>query len=146
MYQSKKYIEEGLNFDEVFPEKQTALRNQNFDFDFQQVADFVKIQSQDFAVSEPELQAIDKQIEMVVNMWRRETEPTPVPAPAPAPAPTPAPTPAPAPEEDEELSAEKIQKQIDAISDLLEFIGDAAQRAIIEEQLEALKIALEVAE
>ena len=142
MYQSKKYIEEGLNFDEVFPEKQTALRNQNFDFDFQQVADFVKIQSQDFAVSEPELQAIDKQIEMVVNMWRRETEPTPVPAPAPAPAPTPAP----APEEGEEISAEKLQEEIDAMDSLLEFIDDAAERAIIEEQLEALKIALEYAE
>lgn len=142
MYQSKKYIEEGLNFDEVFPEKQTALRNQNFDFDFQQVADFVKIQSQDFAVSEPELQAIDKQIEMVVNMWRRETEPTPVPAPAPAPAPTPAP----APEEGEEISAEKIQEEINAMDSLLEFIDDAAERAIIEEQLEALKIALEYAE
>ncbi len=142
MYQSKKYIEQGLNFNEVFPEKQMALRNQNFNFDFQQVADFVKIQSQDYSVSEPELEAIDKQIVMVVDMWRRETEPTPVPAPAPEPAPAPAP----APEEDEEISAEKIQEEINAMGELLEFIDDAAERAIIEEELESLRVALEFAE
>ena len=53
--------------------------------------------------------------------------------------------PAPAPEEDEGISAEKIQEEINAMESLLEFIDDAAERAIIEEQLEALRIALEYA-
>ena len=138
MYQSKKYFDEGLNFDNVFPEKQEALRGQNFAFDFQEVADFVRINSQDFSVSQPELEAIDKQIEMVVDLWRGQSQP----APEPAPAPEPEPMPEPAPQEDEEPTAEEMRQVITAITEILSVIDNPEDRALYESEIEALNIGL----
>lgn len=144
MYQSKKYFDEGLNFDNVFPEKQEALRGQNFAFDFQEVADFVRINSQDFSVSQPELEAIDKQIEMVVDLWRGQSQPAPVPTPEPEPMPEPMPEPE--PQEDEEITAEEIREEIMALTEALEVIDDPEDRAVIESEIDALNEALEFIE
>lgn len=140
MYQSKKYFDEGLNFDNVFPEKQEALRGQNFAFDFQEVADFVRINSQDFSLSQPELEAVDKQIKMVVDLWRGQSQPAPVPAPAPAPMPEPE------LQEDEEITAEEIREEIMALTEALEVIDDPEDRAVIESEIDALNQALEFIE
>jgi hypothetical protein len=142
MYQSKKYFDEGLNFDDVFPEKQEALRGQNFAFDFQEVADFVRINSQDFSLSQPELEAVDKQIEMVVDLWRGQSQPTPVPAPVPAPAPIPEPE----LQEEEEITAEEIREEIMALTEALEVIDDPEDRALLESEIDALNQALEFIE
>jgi hypothetical protein len=138
MYQSKKYFDEGLNFDDVFPEKQEALRGQNFAFDFQEVADFVRINSQDFSLSQPELEAIDKQIEMVVDLWRGQSQPAPVPAPLPVPEPE--------LQEEEEITAEEIREEIMALTEALEVIDDPEDRAVIESEIDALNQALEFIE
>jgi hypothetical protein len=138
MYQSKKYFDEGLNFDNVFPEKQEALRGQNFAFDFQEVADFVRINSQDFSLSQPELEAIDKQIEMVVDLWRGQSQPAPVPAPLPVPEPE--------LQEEEEITAEEIREEIMALTEALEVIDDPEDRAVIESEIDALNQALEFIE
>jgi hypothetical protein len=140
MYQSKKYFDEGLNFDNVFPEKQEALRGQNFAFDFQEVADFVRINSQDFSLSQPELEAVDKQIKMVVDLWRGQSQPAPVPAPAPAPMPEPE------LQEDEEITAEEIREEIMALTEALEVIDDPEDRALLESEIDALNQALEFIE
>lgn len=140
MYQSKKYFDEGLNFDNVFPEKQEALRGQNFAFDFQEVADFVRINSQDFSVSQPELEAIDKQIEMVVDLWRGQSQPAPVPAPEPAPEPEPMPEPA--PQEDEEPTAEEMRQVITALTEIISVMDNPEDRALYESEIEALNIGL----
>jgi|694.fasta_scaffold03063_51 hypothetical protein len=140
MYQSKKYFDEGLNFDDVFPEKQEALRGQNFAFDFQEVADFVRINSQDFSLSQPELEAVDKQIKMVVDLWRGQSQPAPVPAPAPAPMPEPE------LQEDEEITAEEIREEIMALTEALEVIDDPEDRALLESEIDALNQALEFIE
>jgi hypothetical protein len=142
MYQSKKYFDEGLNFDDVFPEKQEALRGQNFAFDFQEVADFVRINSQDFSLSQPELEAVDKQIEMVVDLWRGQSQPTPVPAPAPAPAP--APMPEPELQEDEEITEQEIRDEIEVFKAGLEVIDDPEDRAVIEFEIQLLEEALDL--
>ena len=138
MYQSKKYFDEGLNFDDVFPEKQEALRGQNFAFDFQEVADFVRINSQDFSLSQPELEAVDKQIKMVVDLWRGQSQPAPVPAPLPVPEPE--------LQEDEEITAEEIREEIMALTEALEVIDDPEDRAVIESEIDALNQALEFIE
>ena len=138
MYQSKKYFDEGLNFDDVFPEKQEALRGQNFAFDFQEVADFVRINSQDFSLSQPELEAIDKQIEMVVDLWRGQSQPAPVPAPLPVPEPE--------LQEEEEITAEEIREEIMALTEALEVIDDPEDRTVIESEIDALNQALEFIE
>jgi len=142
MYQSKKYFDEGLNFDDVFPEKQEALRGQNFAFDFQEVADFVRINSQDFSLSQPELEAVDKQIKMVVDLWRGQSQPTPVPAPAPAPAP--APMPEPELQEDEEITEQEIRDEIEVFKAGLEVIDDPEDRAVIEFEIQLLEEALDL--
>jgi hypothetical protein len=138
MYQSKKYFDEGLNFDDVFPEKQEALRGQNFAFDFQEVADFVRINSQNFSLSQPELEAVDKQIEMVVDLWRGQSQPVPAPAPAPAPMPEPE------LQEDEEITEQEIRDEIEVFKAGLEVIDDPEDRAVIEFEIQLLEEALDL--
>jgi hypothetical protein len=135
MYKSKKYFDEGLNFADVFPEKQEILKTtQNFDFYFQEVADFIKINSQDFSVSQAELEAIDKQIEKVVDLWQDKSQPTPTPKSAPEPEP--------APEEDEEPTAEQMRQEIEAYTEILAVMDNPEDRAFYESEIDALTIAL----
>ena len=147
MYATENFIKEGIDFSAVFPARQDTLRSMNYDFGLLEISNFIRIQSDNFTLEKPELLDMDAQLAMIVERYKEE-EVIGVPKAKKMrqPKPEPAPEPAPAHEEDEELSAEKIQEEINAMGELLEFIDDAAQRAIIEEQLEALKIALEVAE
>jgi hypothetical protein len=133
MYKSKKYFDEGLNFADVFPEKQEVLKTtQNFDFYFQEVADFIKINSQDFSVSQAELEAIDKQIEKVVDLWQNKSQPTPKSAPEPEPA----------PEEDEEPTAEEMRQEMEAYIEILAVTDNPEDRAFYESEIDALAVSL----
>lgn len=149
MYATENFIKEGIDFSAVFPARQDTLRSMNYDFGLLEISNFIRIQSDNFTLEKPELLDMDAQLAMIVERYKEEEgigvpkakkmrQPKPEPAPEPAPAP--------APEEDEEISAEKIQEEINAMGELLEFIDDAAERAIIEEELEALRDALEFAE
>lgn len=143
MYKSKKYFEEGLNFADVFPEKQEVLKTtQNFDFDLQEVADFIRINSQDYSVSQPELEAVDKQVEIVVDLWQNKSQPTPTPKSAPKPKPEPEPQ---GDDDDDEFIA-KIRAKIEIYTETLEVIDNPKDRALIEFKLDALRQSLEYAE
>ena len=146
MYATETFIKEGVDFSAVFPSRQDTLKSMNYDFGLLEISNFIRIQSDNFKLEKPELIDMDAQVSMIVERFKEE-EGIGVPKAKKMrqPKPEPAPEPAPAPEEDEELSAEKIQEEINAMESLLEFIDDAAERAIIEEQLEALRIALEYA-
>ena len=146
MYATETFIKEGVDFSAVFPSRQDTLKSMNYDFGLLEISNFIRIQSDNFKLEKPELIDMDAQVSMIVERYKDE-EGIGVPKAKKMrqPKPEPAPEPAPAPEEDEELSAEKIQEEINAMESLLEFIDDAAERAIIEEQLEALRIALEYA-
>ena len=150
MYATETFIKEGVDFSAVFPSRQDTLKSMNYDFGLLEISNFIRIQSDNFKLEKPELIDMEAQLAMIVERYKEE-EGIGVPKakkmrqPKPEPAPEPAPAPAPAPEEDEGISAEKIQEEINAMESLLEFIDDAAERAIIEEQLEALRIALEYA-
>ena len=146
MYATETFIKEGVDFSAVFPSRQDTLKSMNYDFGLLEISNFIRIQSDNFKLEKPELSDMDAQVSMIVERFKEE-EGIGVPKAKKMrqPKPEPAPEPAPAPEEDEELSAEKIQEEINAMESLLEFIDDAAERAIIEEQLEALRIALEYA-
>jgi hypothetical protein len=147
MYATENFIKEGIDFSAVFPARQDTLRSMNYDFGLLEISNFIRIQSDNFTLEKPELLDMDAQLAMIVERYKEE-EGIGVPKAKKMrqPKPEPAPEPAPAPEEDEELSAEKIQEEINAMGELLEFIDDAAQRAIIEEELESLRVALEYAE
>ncbi len=151
MYATENFIKEGIDFSAVFPARQDTLRSMNYDFGLLEISNFIRIQSDNFKLEKPELLDMDAQLAMIVERYKEE-EGIGVPKakkmrqPKPEPAPEPAPAPEPSPEEDEEISAEKIQEEINAMGELLEFIDDAAERAIIEEELESLRIALEFAE
>ena len=145
MYATENFIKEGIDFSAVFPARQDTLRSMNYDFGLLEISNFIRIQSDNFQLEKPELLDMDAQLAMIVERYKEE-EGIGVPKAKKMRQPKPEPAPEPAPEEDEEISAEKIQEEINAMGELLEFIDDAAERAIIEEELEALKIALEVAE
>ena len=146
MYATETFIKEGVDFSAVFPSRQDTLKSMNYDFGLLEISNFIRIQSDNFKLEKPELIDMDAQVSMIVERFKEE-EGIGVPKAKKMrqPKPEPAPAPAPAPEEDEGISAEKIQEEINAMESLLEFIDDAAERAIIEEQLEALRIALEYA-
>ena len=146
MYATETFIKEGVDFSAVFPSRQDTLKSMNYDFGLLEISNFIRIQSDNFKLEKPELSDMDAQVSMIVERFKEE-EGIGVPKAKKMrqPKPEPAPAPAPAPEEDEGISAEKIQEEINAMDSLLEFIDDAAERAIIEEQLEALRIALEYA-
>lgn len=146
MYATETFIKEGVDFSAVFPSRQDTLKSMNYDFGLLEISNFIRIQSDNFKLEKPELSDMDAQVSMIVERFKEE-EGIGVPKAKKMrqPKPEPAPAPAPAPEEDEGISAEKIQEEINAMESLLEFIDDAAERAIIEEQLEALRIALEYA-
>ena len=146
MYATETFIKEGVDFSAVFPSRQDTLKSMNYDFGLNEISNFIRIQSDNFKLEKPELSDMDAQVSMIVERFKEE-EGIGVPKAKKMrqPKPEPAPAPAPAPEEDEGISAEKIQEEINAMESLLEFIDDAAERAIIEEQLEALRIALEYA-
>ena len=144
MYATETFIKEGVDFSAVFPSRQDTLKSMNYDFGLLEISNFIRIQSDNFKLEKPELIDMDAQVSMIVERYKEE-EGIGVPKAKKMRQPKPEPAPEPAPEEDEGISAEKIQEEINAMESLLEFIDDAAERAIIEEQLEALRIALEYA-
>lgn len=149
MYATETFIKEGVDFSAVFPPRQDTLKSMNYDFGLLEISNFIRIQSDNFKLEKPELIDMDAQLSMIVERFKEE-EGIGVPKAKkmrqPKPELKPEPAPEPAPEEDEEISAEKIQEEIDAMLELIEFVDDAAERALVEEDIESLRIALQFAE
>ena len=108
-YKIQPLVEQGYDFNALFPEKQEAVRMQTgMDFYLESIVKFLQKQTNNFTIENQVAHDLDDAIFRLV-----EKAPMPIPAPA---------EPAPAPEMTEE---EKRQSYIEAI-ELLEMLGEDA--------------------
>jgi len=89
VYQTQRLMESGVDFNLVYSEKQSVIRDMTgFDFNLQSIVAFLKAQTDNFQKQIPLALDIDKNIKAIYDKWASKGEPTETPTEVPSETPT----------------------------------------------------------
>lgn len=75
MYKLKKYVDDGFDFNAIFPEKTEAVRQASgMTFTIQEVVDFLQVQTQNFTIENTVAKDLDDAIVKLVIKYQETTE------------------------------------------------------------------------
>jgi hypothetical protein len=84
VYQTQRLMESGVDFNLVYSEKQSVIRDMTgFDFNLQSIVAFLKAQTDNFQKQIPLALDIDKNIKAIYDKWASKGEPTETPTETP---------------------------------------------------------------
>ena len=90
VYQTQRLMESGVDFNLVYSEKQSVIRDMTgFDFNLQGIVAFLKAQTDNFQKQDPLALDIDRNIKAIYDKWASKGEPTETPKEVPTETPMP---------------------------------------------------------
>jgi hypothetical protein len=129
VYQTQRLMESGVDFNLVYSEKQSVIRDMTgFDFNLQSIVAFLKAQTDNFQKQIPLALDIDKNIKAIYDKWASKGEPTETPKEVPT----------------ENETVARLSKEIEELNDLVDMESDKKKIAILKKEISELNDLIEM--